>query len=209
MGLMAMRGIVARRHACGTVAAMRNHYLGPWRIDIERRDGVARILPDTELARVAVAALEAAGAPQPASLGLTLSDDAELAELNAEHMGKDGPTDVLSFPLLDPSEYPEHPRGAAPGADDGIEADEDEPEPFPMPPGQERQHLGDIIVSVERAIEQAEQGRGGQTGDVRWDARDELRLLVTHGVLHVCGWDHAEPVEEAAMRAAERGLLGG
>ena len=64
-------------------------------------------------------------------------------------------------------------------------------------------------VSVERAIEQAEQGRGGQTGDVRWDARDELRLLVTHGVLHVCGWDHAEPVEEAAMRAAEQGLLRG
>jgi probable rRNA maturation factor len=64
------------------------------------------------------------------------------------------------------------------------------------------------VVSVERAVDQAEQGRGGQTGDVRWDARDELRLLVTHGVLHVCGWDHAEPAEEAAMRALERELLG-
>ena len=63
-------------------------------------------------------------------------------------------------------------------------------------------------MSVERAIEQAEAGRGGQTGDVRWDARDELRLLVTHGALHVCGWDHAEPDEEAAMRALERRLLG-
>ena len=62
-------------------------------------------------------------------------------------------------------------------------------------------------MSVERAIDQAEQGRGGQTGDVRWDARDELRLLVTHGTLHVCGWDHAEPDEEAAMRALERELL--
>jgi len=64
-----------------------------------------------------------------------------------------------------------------------------------------------VIVSVERAVEQAEAGRGGQTGDVRWDARDELRLLVTHGTLHVCGWDHAEPDEEAAMRALERDLL--
>ena len=35
---------------------------------------------------------------------------------------------------------------------------------------------------------------GGQTGDVRWDAADELRLLVTHGVLHICGWDHATPL---------------
>ena len=50
-------------------------------------------------------------------------------------------------------------------------------------------------------------GRGGQTGDVRWSPADELRLLVTHGTLHVCGWDHAEPAEEAAMRALERRLL--
>jgi probable rRNA maturation factor len=77
---------------------------------------------------------------------------------------------------------------------------------FALPPGS-RQHLGDVIVSVERAMEQADQGRGGQTGDVRWSARDELRLLVTHGTLHVCGWDHAEPAEEAAMRALEQRLL--
>ena len=77
---------------------------------------------------------------------------------------------------------------------------------FALPPGT-RQHLGDIVVSVERAVDQAGQGRGGQTGDVRWDARDELLLLVTHGTLHVCGWDHAEPDEEAAMRALERELL--
>jgi probable rRNA maturation factor len=63
------------------------------------------------------------------------------------------------------------------------------------------------VVSVERAIEQAQAGHGGQTGTLRWDARDELRLLVTHGTLHVCGWDHAEPVEEAAMRDLEDRLL--
>jgi rRNA maturation RNase YbeY len=61
---------------------------------------------------------------------------------------------------------------------------------------------------VERAIAQAAEGRGGHTGDVRWAPADELRLLVTHGTLHVCGWDHAEPAEEAAMRALERRLLG-
>jgi probable rRNA maturation factor len=132
-------------------------------------------------------------------MGLTLSDDAELAGLNAIHMGKDGPTDVLSFPLLPPEAYPPHP-GKSPAGSDPAGA-------FALPPGT-RQHLGDVIVSVERAVDQAEQGRGGHTGDVRWDARDELRLLVTHGTLHVCGWDHAEPVEEAAMRAIERELLG-
>ena len=176
-----------------------SHYLGPWRIDVEWRDGVERLLPATRLARAISAALDAAGAPQPASIGLILSDDAELADLNAIHMGKDGPTDVLSFPLLPPEAYPRHPGKAADPAQG--------PGAFALPPGT-RQHLGDVIVSVERAIDQAEQGRGGHTGDVRWDARDELRLLVTHGTLHVCGWDHAEPDEEAAMRALERELLG-
>ena len=182
----------------------RSQYLGPWRIDVEWRDEVPHLLPATVLARVAAAALDVAGAPRPASLGLVLSDDAELAELNATHMGKDGPTDVLSFPLLPPEAYPAHPgkaeAGEAGGAAAGHGAD------FALPPGA-RQNLGDIVVSVERAMDQAEAGRGGQTGDMRWDARDELRLLVTHGTLHVCGWDHAERDEEAAMRALEQSLL--
>ncbi len=194
---------------------MRSLYLGPWRIDVEWRDDVPRLLPATVIARTAAAALDVAGAPGPASLGLILTDDAELAELNAAHMGKDGPTDVLSFPLLPPATYPPHPGRAAAGAaadeagdafDD--EADADPSVAFRLPPGA-RTHLGDIVVSVERAVDQAEAGRGGQTGDVLWGARDELRLLVTHGTLHVCGWDHAEPDEEAAMRALERGLLDG
>jgi probable rRNA maturation factor len=167
-------------------------------VDIEWRDGVQRLVPAARLARVVVAALDAAGAPSPASLGLILSDDAELGELNEVHMGKDGPTDVLSFPLLPPAAYPPHP-GKTADAPGGAGA-------FALPPGA-RQHLGDVIVSVERAVEQAEQGRGGHTGDVRWDARDELRLLVTHGTLHVCGWDHATPGEETVMRQLERELL--
>ena len=179
---------------------MGSHYLAPWRIDVEWRDGVPRLLPATVLARAAAAALDAAGAPSPASIGLILSSDSELAELNEAHMGKHGPTDVLSFPLLPPAAYPGHP-GKAP--DEGVAPGE----AFALPPGI-RTHLGDIVVSVERAMDQAAAGRGGQTGDVRWDARDELRLLVTHGVLHVCGWDHAEPAEEASMRALERDLLG-
>jgi probable rRNA maturation factor len=77
---------------------------------------------------------------------------------------------------------------------------------FATPPGR-RVHLGDIVLSVERATEQAAAGRGGQTGDVRWSAADELRLLVAHGALHICGWDHADPTEEAAMRALEQRLL--
>lgn len=169
---------------------IRSIYRPPWRIDLDVRTGVTTPLAAAALARTAATALDVVEAPKPASVGLILSDDGELAELNEKHMGVTGLTDVLSFPLLPPSAF-------------GSGA----PEPsVPRPPGT-RIHLGDIIVSVERATEQASTGRGGQTGDVRWSAADELRLLVTHGVLHICGWDHATPEDEAAMRDLERRLL--
>jgi probable rRNA maturation factor len=171
-------------------------YLPPWRIDVDVRpsveaggDGLPVAI--AALARCVATALDAVSAPSPASIGLILSDDAELADLNGEHMGKDGPTDVLSFPMLPPETFL---------ATGGATA-------WPRPPGV-RLHLGDIVVSVERAEEQARTGRGGQTGDVRWSTADELRLLVTHGTLHICGMDHAEPEEEAVMRDLERRLLG-
>ena len=168
----------------------RSIYRPPWRIDLDVRDGVRSPIAGAALARVAAIALDEVGAPAPASIGLILSADAELTRLNETHMGVPGSTDVLSFPLLPPAAFR---RGA--------------PEPsVPRPPGT-RIHLGDIVVSVERATEQAATGRGGQTGDVRWSPADELRLLVTHGVLHVCGWDHATPSEEREMRALERDIL--
>ena len=181
-------------------------YIGPWRVDLTVREGVLRPVAASTLARAVVAGLAAAGAPSPASIGLILSDDAELTELNATHLGKTGPTDVLSFPLLASDAFPVHLGRLDRGAGDGPAGGAPSPS-FALPPGR-RLHLGDIIVSVERATEQAEAGRGGQTGDIRWSAADELRLLVTHGALHICGWDHAEPVEEAAMRALEARLLG-
>jgi probable rRNA maturation factor len=166
----------------------RSIYLAPWRIDIVARAGVRTEVADAALARAAAAALEAAGAPRPGSLTLVLTDDEELADLNREHMGVDGPTDVLSFPMLGPEAFPARVSRRAKAS--------------PV-----RTHIGDIAISVRRAAEQAEQGRGGQTGDVRWSAADELVLLVTHGTLHLCGWDHAQPDEEGAMRALEQRLL--
>ena len=163
-------------------AAARSHYLPPWRVDIVAR--VAAPLPAAAIARAVARGLQACKAPEPASVTVVLTDDEELADLNAEHMGHEGPTDVLSFPMLEASTFGKRRRRE-----------------------HRRVHVGDIAVSVERAIEQAVEGRGGHTGDVRWSPADELRLLVTHGTLHLCGWDHAEPDEERAMRTLERRLL--
>jgi probable rRNA maturation factor len=183
----------------------RPHVIGGWRIEVRTRPGIRRLLPGAAISQAVAAALAAAGAPSPASLTVLLTDDEELEDLNGIHLGHHGPTDVLSFPLLPPEAFPRHEGGdaglAAPGGTAVLPS-------FVLPP-KSRLHLGDIAISVERAVAQATGGRGGQTGDRRWDAASELRLLVTHGTLHLCGWDHAEPVEEAAMRALERRLLGG
>ena len=185
----------------------RRIYRGVWRIDLVTRDGVTPPLRPGALARAAARALDAASAPPPGSVTVVLTDDEELAELNREHMGHDGPTDVLSFPMLPPEAYGRGGGGpAAAGSQALYGSQAADGSPAPYAPGR-RTHLGDIAISVERAAEQAEQGRGGQTGDVRWSVADELRLLVTHGTLHLCGWDHAEPDEEAEMRALERRLL--
>ena len=146
--------------------------------------------PITALARAIAAALDAGAGASPASIALILTDDAELAQLNVQHMGHPGPTDVLSFPLLPPSAFlagaARRTRPARPAA-------------------------GSIsATSSSRSSERSSRpsmGRGGQTGDVRWSPADELRLLVTHGTLHICGWDHATPKDERAMRALEQRLL--
>ena len=168
-------------------------------VEILLRPGIPELLTEAECRQVLVAAVTAAGAPPGAEVTLTLSDDADLARLNEAHMGKTGATDVLSFPLLPASAFPQHP-GQDPASRETIDE-------FRLPPG-EVPHLGDIVVSVERAVEQARTGAGGQTNDRAWAPADELRLLIAHGGLHLCGWDHAEPVERDAMRALELQVLG-
>jgi probable rRNA maturation factor len=66
-------------------------------------------------------------------------------------------------------------------------------------PETQLQYLGDIIISYPRALAQAE-ASGESVGD-------EIQLLVVHGVLHLLGFDHAEPQEKAEMWAAQQAVL--
>jgi probable rRNA maturation factor len=114
--------------------------------------------------------------PADYQLGLHLVSDATIHALNAEHRGKDAPTDVLSFPLHD--------------ASDGG---------FVLPPGAPRS-LGDVVVSLPRAIEQAHEF--GHSTD------RELGYLVAHGVLHILGYDHEREADREVMRQREEAALG-
>ena len=153
------------------------------RVTRQRRGGVS--ITSTELSALVARALRRAGAPANGEAVLTLVDDDTIAKLNATHMGKRGPTDVLSFPLIDPRDFPA--RASARSASTrqrGVAAQ--------LP-------IGDIVISVDRAIEQARDGRGGTDGATKHSVADEVRLLAVHGALHLCGWDHATPVSQAAM----------
>jgi probable rRNA maturation factor len=127
-------------------------------------------------AALAEAVLRAEGAI--GELTLTFVDRTEMASLNAEHMGVEGPTDVLSFPL------------------DAVDtANIDVAKIDGAPPVL----LGDVVVCPAIAVAAAPD-HGGSVDD-------EIALLVVHGILHVLGHDHAEPGETASMRERERDLL--
>ena len=201
--------VAARRRRASGGAAARERRSATWRPVADRRpDG-----PRRTSARRPIAGRDAAGArrsprrsrrPAPRA-GVARADPRrrpELAALNATHMGKTGPTDVLSFPLLPPEAFPRTPgrrRGASPGR--------------PLAPrvrAAARARPTSATSSCRWSARSSRPtGRGGQTGDVRWSPADELRLLVTHGALHICGWDHADPVEGAAMRRPRSGAAHG
>ncbi|MGO4256805.1 rRNA maturation RNase YbeY [Marmoricola sp. RAF53] len=115
-----------------------------------------------------------------AELCVTAVDEATIAELNAKWMEKDGPTDVLAFPMdeLRPGQVNEEPE-------EGV--------------------LGDLVLCPAVAVRQAEEAVAkGQTG---YTATDELDLLTVHGILHLLGYDHAEPEEHAEMFGLQARLL--
>jgi probable rRNA maturation factor len=124
-----------------------------------------------------------------AELSILFVAEQEMAELNRDYMGKDGPTDVLAFPI-DAHDVTQviAPTGATRG-----------PDRAPVDPGELPLLLGDVVVCPAVARRQAPDHAG--TLD------DELALLIVHGVLHVLGRDHAEPEEAEEMRARERALL--
>ena len=172
------------------------------RIDVPRRtggDGVPEVFCSDEQDEVpidlprwrnlALATLREEGVRGACELSLYFVDVPTMTDLNEEHMGKVGPTDVLSFPL------------------DGVEVAESQG-PGALTSGPARPHpdhddvptlLGDVLVCPSIAASQFPDHAG--------TLEDELALLIVHGILHVLGYDHAEETEASEMRARELAIL--
>ena len=114
-----------------------------------------------------------------AEFSLVITDDATIQQLNKNYKGEDSPTDVLSFSMPD-------------------EEVDDESERFIVPPDGVK-HLGEIIISSPRALEQSQQ--------YGHDLSTELAILLVHGILHLLGFDHGDNEDMATMRAREAEIL--
>jgi probable rRNA maturation factor len=127
-----------------------------------------------EFARLARFTMRRMRVHPEAELCLKLVDEGTMTEMNTRWMGKDGPTDVLSFPMDE----------LRPGRDGEAEVEG---------------ILGDMLLCPQYAIAQAPQF--SRTPD------DEMHLLTIHGILHLLGYDHAEPDEEREMFGLQARLL--
>ncbi len=104
-------------------------------------------------------------------VSILFTDDIQISQLNKRYRGKDGPTNVLAFPMSDPGS-PEDNWGM----------------------------LGDIVISLDRAVQESK--------DLGESLEETVYRLLIHGLLHLLGFDHERsPEEELRMSEEETRLL--
>lgn len=120
--------------------------------------------------------------PFEAEVSVSFTDNEGIREINREQRGIDRATDVLSFPMLD----------LAPGKQPIIGPEDLDPETG-------RVYLGDIVISLERAAEQAR--------EFGHSIERETAFLAVHSLMHLLGYDHMTEEEKRLMRTHEEAVL--
>ena len=134
-------------------------------------------IPADALKELAELVLEHEGYPSDTEVTVLFVDDDAIAGYNERFMDREGPTDVLAFPLEElRAGVAPSPRGSGP----------------PL-------HLGDVIIAPDKVARQAEER------SVPFE--DELSLMVVHGMLHLMGWDHPDDDLAERMEAKEAEIL--
>ena len=140
-----------------------------------------------EVAELVVnAVLEYENCAYEAEVSLLLTHNDEIHEMNLEHRGIDRATDVLSFPML---EF-DHPG-------DFSIIDEETADVFDPESGELM--LGDIVISVDKVLEQAQ--------EYGHSPKREYAFLIAHSMLHLCGYDHMDDEERKVMEEKQRAIM--
>jgi probable rRNA maturation factor len=146
-------------------------------MSIDLHNETAFVVDEDALISLARHVLDAQRISPLAELSVLLVDTEEMALLHEKWMDEPGPTDVMAFEMDE----------LRPGSGD---TGRDEPEPG---------LLGDVVICPEVARRQA--------ATAGHDLDAEVQLLLTHGILHLLGFDHAVPEDEAVMFGEQRRLL--
>lgn len=153
-------------------------------------EAYASEVDNERLASVVTATLDRLGVTD-AEVGIAVSSDEEIQAYNRDYRGVDAPTDVLSFPAQESAD------------ESGDDSPYDTPYVTSEVPDELRaeldRHLGDILIAFPYAQRQA-----AHFGN---SAADELLLLAVHGTMHLLGYDHVTPQDEAEMWALQEEIL--
>ncbi len=135
------------------------------------------------LQSIAEQVLVAQDADSRLELGLVITNQERVQQLNRSYLGKDEPTDVLAFSML-PEPLPT--------------GDSEASSPFAQPPDGVL-HLGEVIISYPQAVIQAREHQHS--------VKREIAILIIHGVLHLLGYEHDKPELEHQMKTREKEIL--
>ncbi len=149
----------------------------PMEINILFDIGFEDCLPEDWLRTIAASALSYEG-KTGIEMGILITGQEKIQELNNLYLQEDHPTDVLSFAMLETT-----------GA---------EPVIFPGAPDK-LEHLGEVIISYPQAAIQA--------AEHHHPVKAETALLLVHGILHLLGYDHDIPEREDQMKKREQEIL--
>ena len=147
-----------------------------------QQGGVQRLVIAANIRTCINAVLKAEGVPVKCEINVLVTDDAGIREINKTSRHIDSATDVLSFPMFE----------LAPGELPADWTEYEDPDTGMVP-------LGDMCISLERAIAQAKEF--GHT------TRREVGYLTIHSMLHLLGYDHLdEGPQKRQMRAREEAI---
>jgi probable rRNA maturation factor len=150
-----------------------------WHMDINVivEKGFGRRVRADWLTAIAEAVLDTENADPNVEMGVLITGQAQIEDLNRRYLQADHATDVLSFPMLE----------NLPGAPD-----------FVTPPGK-TVPIGEVIISYPQADIQA--------AEHRHPVKREIAILLIHGTLHLLGYDHDIAARKKKMRQREAVLL--
>lgn len=152
--------------------------------DLEERLGDARKLAQ----RVVEGCMMVLHCPYEAEVNVSIMDSGEVRQLNQQFRSIDQTTDVLSFPMV---QYEKE------GDFSILERDGNDGDNFNPETGELL--LGDIVLNAEKVISQAE--------EYGHSVKREYAFLITHSVLHLCGFDHMEKAEAERMEKKQKEIL--